>query len=100
MTGLFRAELGPVPSPRQVWVDAAIKARQEGRKVVVRDAVGFFGFAAGPDVHVVDQAGLGDALLARLPPEQRPQWRIGHFFRTVPPGYVESLAARTEPSRR
>ena len=99
VTGLFRAEPGPVPSPRQVWVDAAIKARQEGRKVVVRDAVGFFG-CAGPDVHVVDQGGSRRCAPGPAPTRAAPAVRIGHFFRTVPPGYVESPRCRTEPSRR
>jgi arabinofuranosyltransferase len=51
--------------------------------------MGYYGFVAGPHVYIVDQLGLCDPLLARLP-AQRP-WRIGHFERSVPDGYVETL---------
>ena len=66
-----------------------LKYRREGQSVVLRDAVGFFGFYAGPSMHVVDVFGLGDPLLARLP--TGPGWRIGHYYRQVPAGYVETL---------
>jgi arabinofuranosyltransferase len=61
----------------------------QGRRVVLRDMVGFFGYAARRRLHVVDVLGLGDPLIARLPAQQ--PWRIGHFYRIVPDGYVESL---------
>ncbi|MFQ5669189.1 MAG: hypothetical protein ACE5HD_01565 [Acidobacteriota bacterium] len=93
-TGLLRVERGlPVPSPRHVWVAAALQARAEKRSVVVRNSVGFFGFFAGPGVHVLDELALGDPLLARLPPAWRSHWRIGHFFRDIPDGYVNTLAS-------
>lgn len=60
------------------------------RPVEVFNAIGFAGFAAGPDVHIVDQHALSDAFLARLP-STRP-WRIGHFLRELPPGYLASVA--------
>ena len=81
----------PVPTPRQRWVAEALAVRAEGRRVVVRNSVGFFGYTVGPDVHVIDELGLGDALMSRLPPAWRPRWRIGHFFRIVPEGYEETL---------
>lgn len=73
--------------------------------VVVRGAVGFLGFHLGPDVHVVDYHAIGDPLLARLP-MTRPDpisagllpklgdrgWRVGHYYRRLPTGYVETLA--------
>ncbi|MBA4285366.1 MAG: hypothetical protein C0434_07515 [Xanthomonadaceae bacterium] len=68
-------------------------ARMRGtpsQPVEVFNAIGFAGFAAGPDVHIVDQHALSDAFLARLP-STRP-WRIGHFLRELPPGYLASLA--------
>ncbi len=66
-------------------------ARQRGRRVViVRGAVGMLGFAAGPEVIVIDSFGLGDALLARLPVANPRRWRIGHFQRAVPRGYVHA----------
>jgi hypothetical protein len=56
----------------------------------VKASVGFYGFYAGPDVHVVDILGLGDPLLARLPVLD-PNWQVGHFGRRPPAGYLETL---------
>ena len=61
--------------------------------------VGLTGFAAGPEVHLVDRHGLADPLLARLPAialARRPDrqgktWRPGHGLRPVPEGYLETL---------
>jgi arabinofuranosyltransferase len=92
-TGLLRAEWEyPSPSPRHVWVHAALQAREQAPTVVVRDSVGFYGLYAGPEVHVIDLHGLGDAFLARIPPVRRPEWRVGHFPRAIPEGYVETIA--------
>jgi arabinofuranosyltransferase len=55
-------------------------------------SVGLFGFYAGPEVHVIDPLALGDPLLARLPAEYDPNWFPGHFTRTIPTGYYETLA--------
>jgi arabinofuranosyltransferase len=54
-------------------------------------SVGLRGFVAGPRLHIVDLYGLGDPLLARLPAMRDPRWRIGHFRRHVPPGYLSTL---------
>jgi arabinofuranosyltransferase len=58
-------------------------------RVIVDQHAGFYGFSAGPKLHLVDPYALAEPLLARLPAEQ--PWRIGHFKRTVPEGYVETL---------
>jgi arabinofuranosyltransferase len=54
-------------------------------------AIGFFGFAAGPERIVIDQLGLGDPLLARLPVDAHKNWIVGHLERALPAGYEESL---------
>ena len=77
--------------PRHQWAEQGHLARRERRPAVTMDAVGFFGFEAGPDVHVVDVLGLGDPLLSRLP-SRLPPWRIGHFYRRMPDGYLETVA--------
>jgi arabinofuranosyltransferase len=59
------------------------------RESISYTAVGFLGYFAGPQVHIVDHLGLGDPLLARRP--ARPEWRIGHYFRDLPVGYVHTL---------
>lgn len=48
-------------------------ARAEGRSVRVWASIGLFGLFAGPEVHIVDPLGIGDALLARQP--ALPDWR-------------------------
>jgi arabinofuranosyltransferase len=54
-------------------------------------SVGFSGYFAGPDVHIIDQYGLASALMARISPEISPDWRIGHFPRKIPTGYFDYL---------
>lgn len=67
----------------------------KGERVVLTSLIGLTGFAAGPDVHLVDAAALTDPLLARLRyrwvGRNREEWRIGHFYRDVPEGYLETL---------
>lgn len=74
-----------IPSPHW-W-----KRRHPGRKVEVGAALGYRGLAGGPDVHWIDNTALSDPLLARLPATYRADWMSGHFFRSVPVGYVETL---------
>ncbi|MDY6994276.1 MAG: hypothetical protein SVR94_16960, partial [Pseudomonadota bacterium] len=55
----------------------------------LKRAIGFFGFYAGPHIHIIDRYALADAFLARLPAQS--PWRIGHFERPLPLGYLRSL---------
>jgi arabinofuranosyltransferase len=79
------------PRPNHYW---AIQGFDAGRglggrrEVIVRGSIGFFGYHAGPGVHIIDYHGLTDPLLARLPAKKR--WRIGHFVRVMPEGYPET----------
>lgn len=63
----------------------------QSRLVHIWGSVGWAGFRAGTYVHYVDPW-LCDPLLARLPLAEPGRWRIGHFYRRVPAGYLESLA--------
>jgi arabinofuranosyltransferase len=90
--GLLRARRG-LSLPDYPWRTEGEEARFAGDAVVTREAVGLFGFFAGPRVHVLDVCALGEPLLARLPAEAG--WRIGHFNRRVPPGLEESLRQGT-----
>ena len=49
------------------------------------------GLREGPALHIVDVCGLADPLLSRLPARRDREWRIGHFERDVPSGYLESI---------
>jgi arabinofuranosyltransferase len=55
-------------------------------------ALGRHAFEAGPDVLAVERWGLADPLLARLPARDA-EWRVGHYQRVLPTGYVETLAS-------
>ncbi len=77
--------------PDHVWAWQGTRDRNRGRDVVAKFAVGFYGFHAGPDIYVLDQLGLGDPLLARLPAARDIHWRIGHFVRAIPDGYLKTL---------
>ncbi len=77
--------------PDHPYANEGLQARQDQVNVARRITVGMFGYYAGPKVYVVDELALGDALLARLPARRVDQWRIGHFQRVIPDGYLETL---------
>jgi DNA-binding beta-propeller fold protein YncE len=58
---------------------------------IVCGGLGFKGIELGPAAHLIDECGLGDPLLARLPAERTGKWRIGHFERQLPTDYRESV---------
>ena len=64
-------------------------------KTVARLTCGYFGYYVGPRVCIIDLLALSDPLLARLEIPDEDHWRIGHFRRVLPKGYVESVATRT-----
>ena len=58
-------------------------------KAATTKMAGMPGFYAGPQVILVDIFALTDPLLARLP-AIKDKWRIGHFERNIPDGYMEA----------
>jgi arabinofuranosyltransferase len=56
-------------------------------------AIGLFGYTSGPALHVIDPLALADPLLARLDIAHGNGWRIGHFWRTPPEGYEQTVRA-------
>jgi len=85
---LLKGKLGDL-RPDNPGVGDGLELRARGRQVVTRYAIGFTGYFAGPDVHIVDVLALTDPLLARLP--SIPGSRVGHYQRDIPAGYLESL---------
>ena len=96
-----------VLDPREDWPPRSRRqpTGAEYKRVILRGAVGYVGFYLGADTHVVDYHGIGDPLLARLQalvpdpvlaglisPLAGLGWRIGHFTRAIPAGYVQTLA--------
>ena len=84
--------------PRHMWARDGWSQRAAGKGLFHRANVGYFGFYAGPESHIIDIFALADPLLARLPNSKThmdfytgKNWRIGHFARDIPAGYVETL---------
>ncbi|MFN5060224.1 MAG: hypothetical protein ACK5GU_09935 [Chloroflexota bacterium] len=85
--------------PAHEWYQWGQAARNDDQRVYIGgalggEAIGYAGFAAGPQDYFIDVVGLSDPLLSRLPaqlPAQYKDWKSGHFHRDVPAGYVESL---------
>lgn len=88
-TGLL-LESRPHRAPNHPDIDQARASMVPGGSLVVGRVPGMVGFAAGPDVHVVDRQGRTDPLLARLPPASGPLWSW-KGDRRMPEGYVEGL---------
>ncbi|RPH60805.1 MAG: hypothetical protein EHM81_05525 [Chloroflexi bacterium] len=73
------------------WAEHGLALRDSGRTVVNEKNVGFTGYFAGPGVFIVDTYALCDPLLARLRAQEQEKWRIGHFDRAIPAGYLQTL---------
>lgn len=84
------------------WVKHGLELRRNRVKLVVKSTTGLLGFFANKDVHIIDQYALSDAFLSRLPsteywligkekPKEEKFWRIGHFARKIPEGYIETI---------
>ena len=87
--------------PAHQWYRAGLAFRKHPGTLhvggVFGQAIGYFGQAAGPRKHIIDNLGLADAFLARLPAcnTASPKfWKSGHFFRLIPQGYVASVKYR------
>ena len=59
--------------------------------MTVLSGIGMAGYYAGPEVHIVDELALGDPLLSHLRLDNISDWRLAHFRRNIPEGYLESL---------
>ncbi len=88
-TGLFAASRH-TQLPSHVWAWQGVRDAGRERTFAVKFAIGFYGFNAGRQIHVVDQLALADPLLARLPAARILDWRIGHFIRHLPDGYTQT----------
>lgn len=80
---------------RHPWTKHAQEVRaaarsNPGSRLQVVGAIGFFGYYAGPLVHVLDYWALSDPLLARMPAAYG---AIGHYTRAIPEGYAATLAS-------
>jgi arabinofuranosyltransferase len=67
--------------------------QKEPSRLKVVQTAGKSGFMAGAGPHLVDRMALCDPLLARLGILPSTAWRIGHFNRELPSGYLASIVA-------
>ncbi|HCY74481.1 MAG TPA: hypothetical protein DHV28_01040 [Ignavibacteriales bacterium] len=84
-------------------IDSALMVRKSSKSVVVQGVIGMFGYYCGPKIHIIDTLALSDPLLSKLPCDRRAlpfddfhpfdsrRWRIGHFKRSVPVGYIQTI---------
>jgi arabinofuranosyltransferase len=77
------------------YYEDGVKLRRDGTKVATKGAAGMTGFASGPGFHLVNEYALTDPLLARIQHQSGKGWRIGHFYRHLPAGYLETLERGT-----
>ena len=71
-----------------------LKFKEAEEPLSIMTVIGFYGYHAGLEKMIVDPLALSDPLLARLP--ARTNWRIGHFERDLPEGYIESIVMERE----
>ena len=71
------------------WRTLALQNAQSPQKVFIFSNIGIYGIYTGLDKIIIDQYGLSDPLLARLP--AMPNSRVGHYKREIPKGYLDSL---------
>lgn len=84
VSGLIRQGATPLPLPE--WREGARTLR------VQCGEMGFEGIKGGPSLHIIDPCALVDPLLARLPAQYDPSWRVGHLHRQLPTNYEKSVA--------
>jgi arabinofuranosyltransferase len=82
---------------RQKWKthvylnDFTTAANKNPSAVMIYDLVGMVSYANVQSKHLVERFGLSEPLLSRIRAPYDPGWRIGHYFRNVPAGYIETL---------
>jgi len=94
-TGLLN-NLPLVDAPHHTWGEMGLEVKERGQTPVKTATSGMFGFHAGPEIYIIDRYTLSDPLLSKLPFTKQGKyfgegWRIGHFFRDLPPGYFQTL---------
>ncbi len=90
-TGLLNYQGGNLEIPPYPWAIWGSEAGKKGDSPILFKSVGMYGYYAGPKIHIVDPYGIIDPLVSKLPLTKNDWWVIGHFYRTTPAGYLESI---------
>jgi arabinofuranosyltransferase len=94
-TGLLPVLKNNAHSVQHLWLylGGKIKLQYGGNKKYYTHNIGMMPYAAGPGFLWIDGLALSDAFTARLP--ARPGSRVGHYSRSVPFGYLDSVVTGT-----
>lgn len=77
---------------RDAWNEQGIdEYRGKGYKGGILRMVPGISIYYNSDMYLNDQYALGDPFLSKLPAVREENWRIGHMWREVPPGYGNSV---------
>lgn len=71
-----------------------LEANEAKTSPVEMNTTGMFGYYAGPDIYIIDSHALSDPLRAHLPVNGAA--RIGHYERSFPAGYLETIQSDFE----
>jgi arabinofuranosyltransferase len=82
-----------IDMPNNGSVLKGIQLQGSGQTIAVMSAIGYTGFYAGRGVHIIDDLGLSDPLLARLKPVPKAYWFVATFTRLMPDGYGETITS-------
>ncbi len=74
--------------------DTWIYRSSETNFITVR-AIGYPSIVSGPSTYVFDRLALTEPLLSKLPVVSKYNFRIGHFFRSIPSGYIQTLLSNS-----
>ncbi|TGK03702.1 hypothetical protein EHO58_14965 [Leptospira selangorensis] len=80
--------------PTHGWADVGRnykKTPKDPDKACSTINVGFYGYFAGENRKIIDSNALTDPLLSKL--KSVSNWRVGHFTRNIPLGYLESVTS-------
>ncbi len=77
---------------RETWSEEAIDDLKsyDYRGSVLDNAPGILVYYH-PEMYLVDKYALADPFLTKLPAVMEDNWRIGHMYRDIPKGYLESV---------
>lgn len=88
--GYYFQRYGLLAAPKSTFARPEWTVKEHQVRIIC-GGLGFSSIYKGPGMHYIDTCGLADPLLARLPARHNRDWRIGHFVRQLPVGYVESV---------
>jgi len=80
--------------PDNNWAREGYDFKESSDDIKIKHSIGLFGYHSGIEKIIIDSFALSDPLLARIPVSG--PWRIGHFRRTIPDGYIDSIISGNE----